>query len=82
MTADCHDVAGDSLPQLYTLDAVAYESVLIGLFQILKGPPNHIGALRGEPKLTELVLGSSRDGFHWHRPDRRGRVRPVRAAAR
>lgn len=71
MTADCHDVAGDSLPQLYTLDAVAYESVLIGLFQILKGPPNHIGALRGEPKLTELVLGSSRDGFHWHRPDRR-----------
>jgi hypothetical protein len=24
------------------------------------------------PKLTDLELGFSRDGFHWHRPDRRG----------
>lgn len=68
--ADAYDQAGDSLPQLYTLDAVPYESVLLSLHQILKGPPNEIGAERGEPKLTELVLGTSRDGFHWHRPDR------------
>lgn len=70
-SADCFDQAGHSLPQLYTLDAVAYESLLLGIFQILKGPPNQIGAQRGEPKLTELVLATSRDGFHWHRPDRR-----------
>lgn len=70
-TADCFDEAGDSLPQLYTLDAAPYESLMLGLFQVLKGPPNEIGARRGEPKLTELVLGTSRDGFHWHRPDRR-----------
>jgi hypothetical protein len=69
-SADCYDQAGDSLPQLYTLDAVAYESVLLGLFEILKGPPNNICSKRAEPKLTELVLATSRDGFHWHRPDR------------
>jgi len=69
--ADCMDEGGDAAPQLYNLDAVAYESLMVGFFQILKGPPNHIGHQVGQPKLTELVLATSRDGFHWHRPDRR-----------
>ncbi len=69
--ADCMDEAGDSPPQLYNLDAVAYESLMLGLFQIHKGPPNPFGEASGLPKLTELVLATSRDGFHWHRPDRR-----------
>ena len=69
--ADCMDEAGDAPPQLYNLDAVAYESLMLGLFQIHKGPPNHIGEATGMPKLTELVLATTRDGFHWHRPDRR-----------
>ncbi len=69
--SDCLDEAGDDAPQLYNLDAVAYESVMLGLFQILKGPPNHIGEATGTPKLTELTVGFSRDGFHWHRPCRR-----------
>ncbi len=69
--ADCMDESGEAPAELYNLDAVAYESLMIGLFQIFKGPPNHIGEACGMPKLTELVLASSRDGFHWHRPDRR-----------
>jgi hypothetical protein len=69
--ADCMDQGGAAAPQLYNLDAVAYESLMAGFFQILKGPPNHIGHAVGQPKLTELVLATSRDGFHWHRPDRR-----------
>jgi len=69
--ADCMDEAGDSPPQLYNLDAVAYESLMLGFFQIHKGPPNNFGEATGMPKLTELVLATSRDGFHWHRPDRR-----------
>jgi hypothetical protein len=69
--ADCLDHAGDSPAQLYNLDAVAYESLLIGLHQIHKGPPNEIGEATGTPKLTELTIGFSRDGFHWYRPDRR-----------
>lgn len=68
--ADCMDVGVDCYPELYNLDAIAYESVLLGFHQILKGPPNHIGEKAGLPKLTELTVGTSRDGFHWHRPDR------------
>lgn len=57
-------------PQLYDVNAVAYESLLLGLFAIFKGPPNELCAIGGFPKTNELVLGYSRDGFHWHRPVR------------
>jgi hypothetical protein len=51
--------------QLYNLDAVAYESLMLGVYEIYHNPG---GA--GLPKTTELNLAYSRDGFHWHRPDR------------
>jgi hypothetical protein len=63
--------AGDA-PQLYSLNAVAYESLLVGMHYIHRGPKNEICAKGGFPKLIDLELGFSRDGFHWHRPDRRG----------
>ncbi len=56
--------------QLYNLSAVAYESLMIGLHEIHLGPSNEICQKLGVPKTTELMLGFSRDGFHWHRPDR------------
>ena len=56
--------------QLYCLNAVAYESLLLGEFQIHLGPDNRICEKGRFPKLTELKLGFSRDGFHWARPDR------------
>jgi len=52
-------------PELYNLDAVAYESLLLGLFTIWRGQP----ADRAKP--NDIVLGYSRDGWHWSRPDRR-----------
>jgi hypothetical protein len=52
-------------PQLYNLDAVAYESLLLGLFSIWRGQPSD----RAKP--NEVCLGFSRDGFFWDRPDRR-----------
>ena len=52
-------------PQLYNLDAVAYESLMLGLFTIWPGQPQD----RAKPNY--LCLGFSRDGFHWHRPDHR-----------
>jgi hypothetical protein len=55
-------------PQLYNLDCVAYESLLVGLFTIWRGDLN---VPPGRPKPNEVCLGFSRDGFHWHRPDRR-----------
>ena len=56
--------------QLYNLDAVAYESLMLGVFAIFKGPPNEISEKTGIPKITDLTLGFSRDGIHWERPDR------------
>ncbi|TDF98805.1 glycosyl hydrolase family 32 [Paenibacillus piri] len=56
--------------QLYNIDAVAYESVILGLFQIHQGPPNHVCEEAGFPKITELMIGFSRDGFHFDRSDR------------
>lgn len=57
--------------QLYSLNAVAYESLLVGAFYIHLGPNNRICQEGKFPKITEIKLGFSRDGFHWHRPDRR-----------
>ncbi len=68
---------GDT-PQLYSLSAVAYESILLGAFQIHLGPKNGICALGSFPKITEIKLGFSRDGFHWDRPDRRAFISPTR----
>jgi hypothetical protein len=51
--------------QLYNLDCVAYESLMLGLFSIWYGQP------RDRAKPNQVLLGFSRDGFHWHRPDRR-----------
>jgi len=56
--------------QPYNLDAVGYESLMLGIYQIHLGPPNNECMKQGLPKTTELNLAYSRDGFHWHRPDR------------
>ena len=71
--ADALDLPDPQLgyrPQLYKFSAVAYESLMIGLFAIFKGPPNEIAAEKGIPKTIDLTIGFSRDGFDWSRPDR------------
>ena len=57
-------------PQLYCVAPVAYESITLGVFTVHYGPENDVCWEGGFPKLTELKLGYSRDGFHWARPDR------------
>ena len=52
-------------PELYNLDGVAYESLIIGLFSIWRGETAE------REKINEITVGFSRDGFHWDRPDRR-----------
>jgi hypothetical protein len=47
---------------------VAYESVLLGLFSIWRGDKN---IPPGRPKPNEVCVGFSRDGWHWHRPERK-----------
>lgn len=63
---------GGNTPQLYNMDAVAYESILVGLFEILhpfKGG-NGTCAAAGMPKITDLHFAYSRDGWTFDRPDR------------
>lgn len=62
-------LVGDA-PQLYDLNAVAYESLMLGAFAIFHGPQNERAAELGRPKINDLQLAYSRDGFHWHRPSR------------
>ena len=52
--------------ELYNLDAAAYESVMVGLFSVWRGQADR--KLRDKP--DEIVVGFSRDGFHWDRPYR------------
>lgn len=63
--------------QLYNLDAVAYESVVVGLFTILTGkacgPMCNITGAHCSPynrtgEWDSVFVGYSRDGFHWSRP--------------
>ena len=49
-------------PELYNLDCVAYESLILGLFDVWVGQKLH------RPKPNYLTVGFSRDGFHWDRP--------------
>jgi len=69
--ADAQDPMRDDLrmpTELYNLDAVAYESILLGLFTIWRGQP---AKEPGRDKPNDVVLAYSRDGWSWHRPDRR-----------
>ena len=55
-------------PGIYNFDAIAYESIMLGLYSVWQGPENHICAEHGIQKKNEVFLGYSRDGFHFSRP--------------
>jgi len=68
-------------PQLYNLHAMPYESLMVGLFEIHRGPHNNACEKGRFPKLTDINVGFSRDGFHWDRPDRSGFINSTRTPA-
>ena len=51
--------------ELYNLDCVGYESVLLGLFTIFRGERTN------REKPNDVCIGFSRDGFHFDRTSRR-----------
>jgi len=57
-------------PELYKMDCVAYESLMLGMFALYRGPPNHVASETGVPKTLDLEAGFSRDGLSWDRPCR------------
>jgi hypothetical protein len=65
--ADSRDFARSdlaSMPELYNLDCVGYESLMLGLFNVWRGESPT------REKVNEITVGFSRDGFHWTRPER------------
>lgn len=61
---------GNRIPEVYNFDSIAYESVMLGMFQIWYGPTNATIAQTKKPKITELQAAFSRDGFYYDRPCR------------
>lgn len=61
---------GNYPPQLYNLDAIAYESITLAMCQLWYGPENDVVAKNGKTKITEIQAAYSRDGFYFTRPVR------------
>lgn len=64
VTSDTLDLKRADLqtaPQIYNVDAVAYESVMLGLFTMYRGES------KDREKPNDLCVSFSRDGFHWSR---------------
>lgn len=64
-----HPVYSDVEPAIYNMDAIPYESIMLGLFSVWQGPENEEAANDVVPKRNEVMLGYSRDGYHWSRDD-------------
>ena len=57
-------------PQLYNVDCVGYESIMLGMFEMMHGPENQVCEETATPKVTGLIPMYSRDGYHFSRPSR------------
>ncbi|MEG1538904.1 MAG: hypothetical protein RR061_04740 [Muribaculaceae bacterium] len=56
-------------PAIYNLDAIGYESVMLGMFSVWSGPENDVCAKDNVIKRNQILLGFSRDGWSWYRED-------------
>ncbi|HEY3940629.1 MAG TPA: LamG-like jellyroll fold domain-containing protein [Bryobacteraceae bacterium] len=61
---------GGQPPELYDLDCVAYENVMVGLFSWFYPGIGYNSYTLPGPILVEEGVGFSRDGFSWLRPTR------------
>jgi hypothetical protein len=62
------DLEHDNPAQVYDLFCVPYESVILAAINVHYGPENDVCDRRKIPKLLQIHMGFSRDGFHLHRP--------------
>ena len=74
MAADIEDIEDPYIRHwdvgLYNVDAIGYESIMLGWFQIHWGQTNEWFADRGAPKITEFMPMYSRNGYNFSRPNR------------
>ena len=86
LAADKYDVQSEwpelnKEASLYSFDAVAYESIMLGGWEIHWGPENRECEKIGLPKITDIQFAYSRDGFSFSRPDRTAAIASERWGA-
>lgn len=59
----------DGSPGIYNLDAIPYESIMLGFFSIWQGPENDVCSSDNVIKRNQIMVGYSRDGYSWYRED-------------
>ncbi|WP_422935002.1 hypothetical protein [Sinomonas sp. P47F7] len=52
-------------PEIYKVTCIPYESAMLGVFAVYRGPSNDYAEAHGTPKVIDLYLGISRDGYHY-----------------
>jgi hypothetical protein len=57
-------------PQLYNLDAVGYESLMLGMYTVLRGHDYSRTAGGNGGEMNDVCIAWSRDGWYWERPNR------------
>lgn len=57
-------------PQIYNHEAMPYENILIGYFTVWQGPENDVCDSLRIQKRNEVLIGYSKDGFHWNRENK------------
>ncbi|WAH99181.1 hypothetical protein [Arthrobacter sp. MMS18-M83] len=53
-------------PEIYKITCMPYESAMLGVFAVYRGPSNDYAEAHGLPKIIDLYLGISRDGYHYN----------------
>lgn len=57
-------------PQIYNHEAMPYESLMLGYFSVWQGPENKDCDQLNIQKRNEVLIGWSKDGFHWNRENK------------
>lgn len=60
----------DLRPQIYNHEAMPYEGWMLGYFTVWQGPENGVCDSLSIQKRNEVLIGWSKDGFHWNREDK------------
>ena len=65
-----HPLFPEIAPAIYNHDAIPYENILLGQFVVWQGPENKDCVRLNVQKRNEILIGISKDGFNWERPDK------------
>ena len=58
-------------PQIYNHEAMPYEGCILGYFTVWQGPENSVCDSLNIQKRNEVLIGWSKDGFHWNRENKK-----------